>query len=309
MIAGFALLAAGTLLSYDRQQVPAAAMVFPLALLAVNLAAAIAVRPALRRGGLGLFHACLLALLLLVGWGRLTHLDGRVEVTEDAMLDPARVEVTAQGPWHGTAWQRQAFRQGPWEVDYAPGVRRARTRSQVWLAGESAPRVVGDDTPLVLDGYRFYTTHNKGFAPILRWQPAGGEPVVGAVHMPSYPLLDYQQENRWTAPDGRTLRFWLRPERPLALEAAWTLRAREVPAVLVVEAGGERRELRPGESIELPGAVLRYERLAGWMGYRIFYDATLRPLLALSLLAILGLAWHLWGRTVRLLPVRREASA
>lgn len=308
MMAGFALLAAGTLASYERPAVPASAMVVPLGLLVVNLAAAIAVRPTLRRGGLGLFHACLLGLLLLAGWGRLTHLDGRVEVTQGTALDAQQVQVTAQGPWHGSGWQRLAFGQGPWEVDYAPGVRRARTRSQVWLPGEASPRVVGDDTPLVLDGYRLYTTHNKGFAPLLRWQPDGGEPVLGALHLPSYPLFDYQQEHRWTAPDGRTLRFWLRVERPLPEDAAWTLRASEIPAVLVVEADGRRHELRPGGTLPLRGALLRYEGLTGWMGYRIFYDPTLVPMLVTSLAGILGLAWHLWGRTVRLLPVQREVT-
>lgn len=309
MIGGFALLAAGTLLSYDRADTGPAPIVIPLALLALNLAAAIAVRPALRRGGLGLFHACLLGLLLLAGWGRLTHLDGRVEVTEGTSFDAQQVQVTAQGPWHGTGWQRLAFRQGPWEVDYAPGVRRAHTRSQTWLPGETAPRMVGDDSPLVLDGYRFYTTHNKGFAPILSWQADGGEPVLGALHLPSYPLFDYQQENSWTAPDGAPLRFWLRLERPLPEDAAWTLRPQEVPAVLVVEAEGQRRELRAGESVKLRGAMLRYERLAGWMGYKIFYDPTLVPMLVVSLLGIAALGWHIWGRTARLLPLREGAAA
>lgn len=308
MIAGFALLGAATLLSYVRPEAPAGMMVSPLALLAVNLVAAIMVRPALRRGGLGLFHACLLGLLVLAGWGRLTHLDGRVEVAEGTALDPRQVQVTAQGPWHGTGWQRLAFAQGSWEVDYAPGVRRAHTRSQVWLPGAAAPEVVGDDTPLVLDGYRLYTTHNKGFAPLLRWQPEGGEPVLGALHLPSYPLFDFQQEKHWTAPDGRTLRFWLRLERPLPEDVAWTLRTRDIPAVLVVETAGQRHELRPGGTLALPGAVLRYERLAGWMGYKIFYDPTLVPMLAVSLAGIFGLAWHLWGRTLGLLPVPREVT-
>lgn len=309
MIAGCALLAAGTLLSYDRPGAGSGPVVLPLGLLALNLAAAIALRPALRRGGLGLFHGCLLALLLLAGWGRLTHLDGRVEVTEDAPLDAQQVEVTAQGPWHGEGWRQLAFRQGGWEVDYAPGVRRAHTRSQVWLPGEAAPRTVGDDTPLVLDGYRLYTTHNKGFAPILRWQADGGDPVLGALHLPSYPLFDYQQENRWSAPDGRPLRFWLRIERTLPENAAWTLRPKDVPAVLVVEAGGQRRELRPGDSIQLPGATLRYERLAGWMGYKIFYDPTLLPMLVAAVLGVLGLAWHLWGRSARLWPLQAGTTA
>ena len=309
-MAGFALLAAGTLASYDRPEVPAAAIAAPLALLALNLAAALAVRPALRRGGLGLFHGALFAFLLLAGAGRLTHLDGRVEVTEGTPLDPAQIQVTRAGPWHGSAWQRLSFQQGAYQVDYGPGVKRARTRSLVWAEGESgAPRVVGDDTPLVLDGYRFYTTHNKGLAPLLTWQPQGGEPVQGALHMPSYPLFDYRQENRWSAPDGRSMQFWLRVERPLPEHAAWTLDPHDVPTTLVVEVDQKRHELKPGESLQLPGATLRYERLTGWMGYRIFYDPTLVPMLAVSLLGVLGLGWHLWGRGARLLPLGEGAAA
>lgn len=308
-IAGFVLLAAGVIAAGEVPQYASGAIAAPLALLAANLAAAIVLRPSLRRGGLGLFHAMLLALLLLAGWGRLTHFDARVEVTEGSVLDAAQVQVQGQGPWHGTRWRTIAFRQGAWEVDYAPGVRRGDTRSQAWLSGEHAPRVVGDDTPLVLDGYRFYTTHNKGFAPVLTWQPEGGDAIQGALHMPSYPLFDYQQENRWTAPDGRQLRFWLRIEQPLAASAAWTLSPRGTAALLVMEVDGQRRELRPGEAAALPGAVLRYERLAGWMGYKIFYDPTLLPMLAVSLIGVLGLGWHLWGRGWRWVRLREGAAA
>jgi len=310
-VAGFALLATGTLAAYDRPQVPAAAIVLPLALLAVNLAAAIIVRPALRRGGLGLFHIALLALLLLAGFGRLAHFDGRVEVAEDGMFDPAQVETVGSGPWHGDGWKDLKFHQGSYEVDYAASVKRSHTRSRVWTDGDDGPmhRVVGDDTPLVLDGYRFYTTHNKGFAPLLSWQPEGGTPVQGLLHMPSYPLFDWKQENSWTAPDGTALRFWLRLERPLSEHSAWTLVPRDMPAVLVVEAAGVRHELRPGQSIALPGATLRYERLAGWMGYRIFYDPTLVPMLIASLLGVLGLGCHLWRRGAQLLPSAQGAVA
>src|SRR6185369_16759691 len=191
----------GTLGTYDRPGASAAAILLPLSLLAMNLAAAIVVRPALRRGGLGLFHIALLGLLLLAGVGRLTHFDGRVEVAEGAFFDPAQVEVKGSGPWHGSGWKNLQFRQGPFEVDYAAGVKRSHTRSQVWAEGESsaAPRLVGDDTPLILDGYRFYTTHNKGFAPLLSWQPEGAAAVPGLINMPSYPLFDWKQENSWTA--------------------------------------------------------------------------------------------------------------
>ena len=314
-LAGFALLGAGVLATYSKPEASAAPMVLPLALLALNLAAALAVRPELRRGGLGLFHAALLALLLLVAAGRLTHFDGRVEVAEGALLDPTRIEVTGSGLWHGSRWQRLQFRQGPYEVDYAAGVKRAHTRSSVWAGGaensatSGAPIVVGDDTPLVLQGYRFYTTHNKGLAPLLTWQPEGGAAVQGVLHMPSYPLFDYQQENRWTAPDGTALRFWLRIERPLPEHAAWTLDPHTLPAVLVVEVGGVRSELKPGDSVALRGATLRYERLTGWMGYRIFYDPTLLPLFVVALLGVLGLAWHLWRRSSQMLPLAEGVAA
>jgi hypothetical protein len=296
-LGGFGLLAAALLAPVPKDWT-VAPTVLPLALLAVNLAAALAVRPKLRRGGLGLFHFALLAMLLLAGIGRLVHCDARVEVTEDSLLDAERIEVLSAGPWSGAA-QTLGFRQGPFEVDYAPGMKRAHTRSRVWLPGESDARIVGDDTPLVLDGYRFYTTHNKGFAPMLAWQPAGGETVHGSLHMPSYPLFDWKQENTWVAPDGAALRFWLRIERPLADQSAWTLVPEDMPAVLVVEAAGMRHELKAGESVALPGAVLRYERLAGWMGYRIFYDPTIVPLLIAALAAVLGLGWHLWRRLPR----------
>ena len=308
-MAGFALLAAGTLASYNVPEAPAAFMVVPLALLALNLAAAIALRRPLRTGGLGVFHIAMLVCLVLVGWGRLSHMDGRVEVTEGTPLDPAQVEVTGAGPWNNEAWRRAAFLQGPWEVDYAPGVRRGRTRSEIWLPGEATPRTVGDDTPLVLDGYRFYTTSNKGFAPVLGWQRDGEEPILGALHMPSYPVNEWNQHNTWTAPDGQVYKFWLRIGQALPETTAWTLAARTVPSVLVVEAHGQRHELRPGESIRLQGASLRYERLTGWMGYRIFHDPTLLPLLGIALLGIAALGWHLWGRSARLLPLGGEAAA
>jgi hypothetical protein len=45
------------------------------------------------------------------------------------------------------------------------------------------------------------------------------------------------------------------------------------------------------------------------MGYRIFYDPTLMPLLVVSLLGVAGLGWHLWRRVGRLAPGLQEAAA
>jgi hypothetical protein len=308
-LAGFAVLALAILAALQLPQLPAAAIALPLALLGVNLVAAIALRPVLRRGGLGVFHFALLGVLLLAGWGRLTHFDGRVEVVDDGAYDASLVEVTGRGPWHGEDWKGLQFRQSGWEVDYAPRVKRTRTRSTVWLPEETTPQVVGDDTPLLIQGYRLYTTPNKGFAPLLTWEQPGAAPVQGALHMPTYPLFDWKQENSWTAPDGTKLRFWLRIERALPEDSAWTLRPADVPATLVVEAAGARHELKPGGALALPQGTLRYERLTGWMGYRIFYDPTLMPLLVVSLLGVAGLGWHLWRRVGRLAPGLQEAAA
>ncbi|HEX6363732.1 MAG TPA: cytochrome c biogenesis protein ResB, partial [Albitalea sp.] len=292
-LVGFVLLGAGVMLGGRFEAWPAAPVVLPLALLAVNLAAALAARPRLRRGGLGVFHVALLALLLLAGWGRLTHYDGRLEIGEGVAFDPAQVMAPRHGPWHPQRLSAVHFTQGGFQVEYAARLNRGRTRSEVRLP-DGTTRLVGDDTPLVLEGYRFYTTSNKGLALSLQWQDArGGEPLAGLLHLPSYPFYDYMQERDWSAPDGRALRLRLRLEREVPMGEAWTLDPRTMRATLLVSAGEATHEMQPGQSIDLGGATLRYQGLAGWMGYRIFHDPTLLPMLGVALAGVLGLAWHL----------------
>jgi cytochrome c biogenesis protein len=156
--------------------------------------------------------------------------------------------------------------------------------------------VVGDDTPLVLEGYRFYTTSNKGLAVALHWQAATGAPMAGLLHLPSYPFYDYMQENAWTAPDGRELRMRVKPDRETPVEQAWTLDPRAMQGTLLIDAPDGRHELRPGQAVAFGDAALRYDGLVGWMGYRIFYDPTLLPMLGAALVGVLGLGWHLWRR-------------
>jgi cytochrome c biogenesis protein len=289
-------------------QASAGLIAAPLAVLALNLACALWVFPRLRRGGLGLFHFSLLACLLLVAGGRLTHFDGHVYIADGQEFDPAAVEIDSRGPWHGDGIRRLAFLQGSFTVTYAPGVKRKHTNSQVALPGEPQWRAVNDDTPLVLGGYRFYVTPNKGFAPLLTWSAAGAAPVTGAVMLPSYPVNDWQQVHHWTAPGGAVWNLALRT-RPLDEVNAWTLAPATTASVLVAESAGQRHELRPGEEVRTATGVLRYESLAGWMGYRIFYDPTLFPLLGISLLGVAGLAWHLWLRMGRPAPVPQGAAA
>jgi cytochrome c biogenesis protein len=296
-LSGFALLAAAVFAVETWPGAPESITVVPLVVLAANLLCALATRRRLRAGGLGVFHVALLALMIVAAGGRLTRFEGRVEVAEGGELEAAAVEATFRGPLHDFRLAEAAFAQGPLRVEYRTGLRRAHTTTVVRVQdddGRTRTVPIGDDVPLVVDGYRFYTTHNKGFAPVVTWTPHGGAAQSGALHLPSYPRFDGAQELRWQPPGGSELRMFLRLDQPLDETRDWVLEPGATPAALIVHGGGRRAELRPGESLALAEGTLHYERLAGWMGYRIYYDPTLPALAAIALVAILGLAWHLW---------------
>ncbi len=263
--------------------------------LAVNLAAALVVNPALRRRlPLLVAHLALLALLALVALGRLTALDGRFEMTQGVPFDGRLIDVRA-GALHPRGLEHLSFRHEGFDIDYAPGRKRGATRNRVaWRAvdGSEQRAVIGDHHPLVLDGYRFYTSPNKGFAPLLTWRPAQGEAVTGAVHLPSFPMHELRQSREWLLPDGREV--WVMLQIDEALIDAKERAAFRLPdrAVLVVRHGDRRVELVPGAQMTLDGGTLVYEGLRTWMGYRVAYDPTLPWLLAAALLAALSLGWH-----------------
>ena len=268
--------------------------------LTLNLAAALIVTPRLRQeSGLFIFHLALLALLILAGVGRLTHFDGHVEVMEGNVFSVSEVTPDSRGALHPDWLQSVSFLQGPFSVDYAPGVQRARTRSEVVVASESGveTRRVGDDVPLVERGFRFYTTHNKGLAVVLTWLPNQGETITGAIHMPGFPLFDWKQDNSWQPPNGPDIRFWLHLDTPLKEDRAWTLTSDRVSGVLVVNTQGKRHELKRGESASIDGGSLRFDELRGWMGYRIFFDPTLPWMLAAAMIALFGLALRFWRKS------------
>jgi cytochrome c biogenesis protein ResB len=289
-------------------------LVVPFALLFVNLAAAVAHHQTLRRQvGLLVFHLGLAMLALVAAVGRLLALDGHVEVAEGTPFDVANV-VSEAAPFHPFGLAGASFVQGPFTIDYEPGMHRRHTRSTVYVAeGGTGWRqaVVGDDHPLLIGGYRLYTTANKGFAPILTWIDADGREQTGAFHLPSYPANDDRQGNEWALPDGSgSVVLWLEMPTPVLDEhAAWSFHVPADARLAVVN--GERRDvLVPGQSIALGQGRLRYERLSSWMGYAIFYDPTLPWLLAAALVAFCGLGWHAL-RNVRAMvkwPVLREVN-
>ncbi len=296
------LLAVGAALSYDNPaETSIWVLIVPMLLLAVNLIAAIISNPRInRRGGLLVFHLGLLSIVVLAAIGRLTHMDGRVEIISGAEFSPEIVTDVHRGPLHSGALADIKFVQGPFTVEYRPQMMRGLTHSLVALPdneGGWREAVVGDDRPLLIEGYRFYTTFNKGFAPILSWTSHDGRvSETGAVHMPSYPLFDFKQSNSWTPQGGDEIKFWLQLETGLTADEAWVLDGRHATGTLVVNVSDERTELLPGESVKMAGGTLRYEQLTTWMGYKLFYDPTLQWMFLAAFITIAGLSAHFWRK-------------
>lgn len=288
----------------------------PFAMLGINLLAALAVTPKLRRqAGLLGFHLALAGLAVLAAVDQMIALRGHVEITEGTAFDDHMV-VAEAGPFHPWRLDRVRFVQAGFEIDYAPQMKRGETRSTVLLpesGGRWRKAVVGDDDPVVIGDYRFYTSFNKGFAPVLTYMDARGIPHTGAVHLPSYPLNYYKQGNAWRLPDGAgEVKLWLNIPEPVYDPAKPWHFGKPDDAVLVVMDGEGRHELRPGESIPVGAGSLRYDELRGWMGYTIAYNPLTPWMLGAVAVAMLCLGWHVVVRFRRVpwqaVGTRRELS-
>lgn len=267
-----------------------------LVLLGVNLAFALVFDPRFRRKPLLFsFHACLLLLAVAAAYGQLVRYDARVALVEGQALDPQTMKVQRQGPLARPRLAEGAIRQGAVEVDYTAGLNRGATRSRVW-SRESGWLVVGDDIPLLLDGYRVYTTSNKGFAVLVLWDVAGKPAQLGAIHFPSYPASEIMQRTQWRTPVGQELALALTLP-PSGYGEDWTLTTDHgADASLRLAFGETAVTLSPGEAIALDGGTLRFTDVRMWMGYRVTYDPTLAWLLSLALMAVAFMALHLAQR-------------
>lgn len=276
-------------------------LVLPLSLFALNLLAAIGVQPAFSRHlPLLIFHLALLALIILVTAGRLTYLNGHTELARGGEFS-GTIQGVEAGPWHSWHADQLWFVNEGFAIDYQPGIKRDHTRNQVRyrdLDGVEQTLIIGDQVPLELQGYRFYTSFNKGFALQFVWLPASGsEALRGQVHLPSYPINEYRQANTWTPP-GTPTEFWIQlqfDEQILDPEKPSQFRAPEKHRV-VVRWDEQRVVLKPGMRVKTPEGTLVYEDLTTWMGYAVRYDWTLPWLLAACLVAVLSLAWYFWGK-------------
>ncbi|WP_332672798.1 cytochrome c biogenesis protein ResB [Aromatoleum sp.] len=295
-----ALLAVGILIAQRFEEARTWPIVVPLALLAANLLAAVATNGVFRRQtALLVFHLSLVALVLLVAAGRLTYLKGHVGITNGAGFD-GELAIDERGPWHVGNLDAVRFTNDGFSVGYAPGWQRGATRNTVlWRDGDGRwqQSVIGDQEPLVLAGYRFYTTFNKGFAPTFGWQRDGATTVHGSVQLPSYPLNEFSQAAEWTPPGSRVA-VWVMLDIDEVVIDPHAHSAFRLPQAykLVVRVGDERHEMRPGDALRLPDGTLTFDGLRGWMGYRVFYDWTLPWLLAAGAVAVVSLGTHFWQK-------------
>jgi hypothetical protein len=296
-----AAIAAGVLISYGNRISATAGLLPPLLLLVVNIAAAIATSPTLwRQLPLLVLHVALVATVVLVGASRLCYLKGHLELATGEAFAGTLTDIDA-GPWHRWRLDKTQFYNDGFDIQYDAGLQRNRTVNRVrWTDEDGHQRndVVGDARPLLLNGYRFYTSFNKGFAPAFLWRPANSaEWVRGTVHLPSYPAHDTQQSIEWTPP-GSATKVWTMLHIDEALLDATRVSHFAVPQKyrLVVRVGERRYEMKPGERIELADGSLQFEELRSWMGYTVFSDWTTPWLLAACLLVPLSLAWHYWRK-------------
>ncbi|HWH40517.1 MAG TPA: cytochrome c biogenesis protein ResB [Usitatibacter sp.] len=291
---------------YAASKVPSPALVVaPLALLLVNLLAAVATNRVFRANlPLMLFHCALLAIVALAAAGRLTQFKGQVELAEGEVFEGDVGEVEA-GPLHRNALDRVRFVNDGFTIRYAAGLKRAETRNAIRIfdaQGGVTPLVIGDTEPLRAYGYRFYTSPNKGFSLVFRWFPRNGSAVRGTVNLPAYPANEHRQALEWGLPAGGP-RIWTQlqfDKPPLDADADTSFRKPGQHRV-VLRVGERRWELAPGEQVTLDGGVLAYEGLSTWMGYTVFSDWTMPWLIAACILAVASLGWH-FGRRFAATP-------
>jgi cytochrome c biogenesis protein len=297
MVVFFVLTAAGSLLVAHDMADATTVMPLPFTVFTLNLVAAIIARPALRTNvPLLLFHVALLVLVLLFGIARLTYFDGATAITAGVAFenDLARDD---RGPLHRDRLDEVRFANAGFTENFPQRGRYLATYNRVrWWDehGNSHLAEIGDDRPLLIAGYRIYTSRNRGFSPTLLWQPAGGERALGTVQLVDTQMGDFAPVNKWRIPAGPEVWAMVdmrEGDKPAPGARRANLGAGQVDHALVLRIDDQRHELRPGESLTLPDGVLTYVRLDSWMSYRIIHDPTKPWLVATVLVAIASLVW------------------
>lgn len=297
-LVGMILLAVLAVIASRRADVGAGVTVVPLAILVINLLAALLTNRSFRaQTGLLVFHVGLLLVFVFIGLTVLLRFDGHAEVLQGTAFDAAQVETVDQGRWHDNRLDGLEFYQGEVRINYLPGLNRQDTHSTIEYrtgSGELRRVAIGDTRTASIDGYRIAATFNKGFALLLQWSGDDGSEILGAVHMPSFPEFDWKQVTTWTTPAGQEVELELDFDRPVSSDtSAWTFGDTSMAyTVHVAVAGDAPRTLQKGESARLEGGAIRAVDLRVWMAYQIEYVPFLPWLFVAAMLAIGGLAAH-----------------
>ena len=290
-----ALLGIANLLYYQQFPYGDVLLIVSLCLALVNLTSAIFTQASLRmNNSLLVFHVSLAAMIVFAGIGQLTYLKGRLELTQGAVFTGDVLE-SQQGIFHRNRLDKLQFKNLGYKVGYRAGLKRNRTINQVaWIGqgGNWQVSEIGDQHPLVIDGYRFYTSFNKGYSLVFSWQDARGY-VTGSVNLPSFPAREFEQAQYWQIPDTNKL-IWsqLVPEKKIVtLEQAFELGELEDHHI-VMRFDDQRFEMRPGEEVKIGGGTLYYEGVRQWMGYKVVYDWTRPWMIAACLIAIAAMMFY-----------------
>lgn len=298
LTAAFFVVTALSAIAVTRLDTGATAIMWPpFALLVVNLLAAIVDNPRFRADvPLLLFHLALLALVALFAAGRLTYLEGRVMLTQQVSF-PGVLDEERRGPLHGDGVRSLRFMNaGITEVYPKLDDFRHTYNTVMWWDDSGRPRMteIGDDRPLILQGYRIFTSKHRGVSPILRWTPTdGGPPESGSLQLGQTTQDMFENAVSWHLPDGREA--WVSlvaraPQAALPTEQV-DMGVYEFDHVLVLRVGDQRHELRKGGSVDLGSGRLTYERLLTWMGYRVVYDPTVPWIVATIGIGLSSMIW------------------
>lgn len=268
----------------------------PLALLVLNLGASLLVHPRFRADlPLLVFHLALLALVTLFAVARLTYVQAGTTISAGRAFDQ-RFDWQEIGPLHGDGLSRLRFTNLGFTENFPERGKYLATYNRVaWQdsRGNAREGIIGDDVPLLIDGYRIYTTGHRGFAILLRWTDGTGAAEYGTVELLDRGGQSFAPANDFDLPGG--LRAWamLDLERPGGTVAGQrtNLGVQSLPHRLILRIDGQRLEFASGQSRRVGDGVVTYLGLRPWIAYRIVYDPTRPWMIATVLVAVGALVW------------------
>lgn len=304
----FVVMAAAALWAKEPGRSTTLAMLVPFSLLTLNVVAAIVTNRRFRTDlPLLVFHLALLALILTLVAARLTYFEGQATVTAGTTFDGTLLGEE-QGPLHDRRIADLRFTNLGFTENYPERGHYHTTYNRVrWVGpdGQSHIAEIGDDIPLIIRGYRIYTSRHRGFSPVFRWQSDDGSEDWGTVQLRDSNNGAFAGANEWTLPDGRVAWLMVDAEAPAQTEGSrvrTNLGAGSDARQLVLRIGDSRSVLAPGDQLTLAGGVLTYVRLDSWMGYRIISDPTRPWLIGTVLLGVLSLVWFYARILLRPIP-------